>query len=165
VEPGLDESAFYDPANFTFPAGCHICEVEVDRDTGVVEVVKYTVADDFGRIINPMIVDGQVHGGIAQGVGQALLEGCQYDDESGQLLTGSYLNYTMPRASDLPFFETAFAVTECTHNELGVKGCGEAGSIGAPACVISAVSDAIGVRHIDMPATSEKVWRAMASAE
>jgi len=164
VEPGLDETAFYDPANFTYPAGCHICEVEVDPDTGVVELVKYTVADDFGRIINPMIVDGQVHGGIAQGVGQALLEGCLYDDETGQLLTGSYMNYTMPRAADLPFFETAFAVTECTHNELGVKGCGEAGAIGAPACVINAVTDAIGVRHIDMPATSEKVWRAVASA-
>ena len=161
LEPGLDETAFYDPTNFTFPAGTHICEVEVDPDTGETSVVSFTACDDFGNIINPMIVEGQVHGGVAQGIGQALLERCVYDRETGQLLTGSYMDYAMPRATDLPAFQVDTRVTPCTHNPLGVKGCGEAGAIGAPAAVINAVCDAIGVKDIEMPATAERVWRAL----
>jgi carbon-monoxide dehydrogenase large subunit len=167
LEPGLEDTAFYDPKNFTFPAGAHVCEVEIDPDTGVAEVVGFTVADDVGRVINPMIVDGQIHGGLAQGIGQALLENCVYDDESGQLLSGSFMNYSMPRAADLPSFRTGYHVTLCTHNPLGVKGCGEVGSIGAPAAVINAVVDALahlGVRHIEMPAAPERVWRAIRDA-
>ena len=164
LEPGLDEHAFYDPANFTFPAGCHICEVEVDEDTGVVEVVGWTAVDDFGKLINPMIVEGQVHGGIAHGIGQALVEECIYDEETGQLLTGSFLDYCMPRADNLPSFKLGFTETPCPHNPLGVKGCGEAGAIAAPPALINAVTDAIGVAHLDMPATPEKVWRAMQGA-
>src|SRR5204863_7849565 len=122
LEPGLDETAFYDPTNFTFPAGTHICEVEIDPDTGVVQVVNFSACDDFGNIINPMIVEGQVHGGVVQGIGQALLECCVYDEESGQLLTGSYMDYAMPRADDLPSFKVATKVTPCTHNPLGAKG-------------------------------------------
>jgi carbon-monoxide dehydrogenase large subunit len=159
MEPGLDQRSFYDPKNFTFPAGCHICEVEIDPDTGVVEIVKFTAVDDFGKLVNPMIVEGQVHGGIAHGVGQALLEGCVYDDD-GQLVTGSYMDYAMPRADNLPSFDLGFTETLCPHNPLGVKGCGEAGAIAAPAAVINAVTDALGVSHLDMPATPEKVWRA-----
>jgi carbon-monoxide dehydrogenase large subunit len=164
LEPGLDETAFYDPKNFTYPAGCHVVEVEIDRDTGVVEVMKVTAADDFGRIINPLIVEGQVHGGLAQGIGQALFEHAVYDDD-GQLVSGSFMDYQMPRADDLPSFQVATNVTLCTHNPLGVKGCGEAGAIGAPAAVINAVVDALaplGVTDIDMPATPERVWRAIA---
>ena len=167
LEPGLDETAFYDPANFTFPGGCHICEVEVDPETGVVEVVQFTAVDDVGRVINPMIVEGQVHGGVAQGIGQALLEGCAYDD-SGQLLTGSYMDYTMPRADDLPSFKVGTHVTLCAHNSMGVKGCGEVGAIGSPPAVINAVVDALwdlGVRDISMPATPEKVWRAVRNTQ
>jgi carbon-monoxide dehydrogenase large subunit len=164
VEPGLDESAFYDPANFTFPAGTHVCEVEVDPETGVTEIVAWAAADDFGNIVNPMIVEGQVHGGIAHGVGQALLEGCRYDEESGQLLTGSYMDYCMPRADNLPNMKVATQVTPCPHNPLGVKGCGEAGAIAAPAALINAISDAIGTSDFTMPATPEKVWRAIQAA-
>jgi len=159
MEPGLDQRAFYDPKNFTFPAGCHICEVEIDPDTGVVEIVKFTAVDDFGKLVNPMIVEGQVHGGIAHGIGQALLEICVYDD-NGQLVTGSYMDYAMPRADDLPSFDLGFTETLCPHNPLGVKGCGEAGAIAAPAAVINAVTDALGISHLDMPASPEKVWRA-----
>jgi carbon-monoxide dehydrogenase large subunit len=161
LEPGLDETAFYDPKNFTFPAGAHVVEVEVDPDTGVVEVVGVACADDVGTIINPMIVEGQMHGGLAQGIGQALWEHAVYD-ESGQLVTGSYMNYTMPRAAHFPPFKLGSHTTECTHNPLGVKGVGEVGSIGVPPAVINAVVDALshlGVRHVDMPATPEKVWR------
>ena len=143
LEPGLDETAFYDPTNFTFPAGTHICEVEIDPETGVVQVVNFSACDDFGNIINPMIVEGQVHGGVAQGIGQALLENCVYDKDSGQLLTGSYMDYAMPRADDLPSFKVATKVTPCTHNPLGAKGCGEAGAIGAPAALMNAVHDAL----------------------
>ena len=167
LEPGLDETAFYDPKNFTFPAGTHIVEVEIDPETGTVELVQVTGVDDLGRIINPMIVAGQLHGGLAHGIGQALLEECQYD-ENGQLLTGSYLNYTMPRAADLPNFELGHNTTLCTHNPLGVKGVGEVGSIGVCPAVINAVVDALaehGVTHIDMPATPEKVWRAIQSSQ
>jgi aerobic carbon-monoxide dehydrogenase large subunit len=158
LEPGLSEKAFYDPGNFTFPAGSHICEVELDPDTGVVRVESFVAVDDFGHVINPMIVEGQVHGGIAQGIGQALLEHGIYDD-AGQLITGSYMDYCMPRADDLPSFVVDTTSTPCTHNPLGVKGCGEAGAIGATAAVINAVTDALGVREITMPATPEKVWR------
>ncbi len=167
LEPGLDETSFYDPKNFTFPAGTHIAEVEIDPETGAVELVNVTCADDLGRIINPMIVAGQLHGGLAHGIGQALLEECSYD-EDGQLITGSFMNYTMPRAADLPFFELGHNTTLCTHNPLGVKGVGEVGSIGICPAVINAVVDALaekGVTHIDMPATSEKVWRAIQGAQ
>ena len=163
LEPGLDENAFYDPQNFTYPAGTHICEVEIDPDTGVTRVVKFTAVDDFGRIINPMIVHGQVHGGIAQGIGQAMMEACHYDPESGQLVTGSFMDYCMPRADDLPSFTIDTTETPCTHNPIGVKGCGEAGAIASPPAVMNAITDAIGIRHMDMPATPERVWRAIQS--
>src|ERR671918_155323 len=159
IEPGMEETAFYDPANFTYPAGCYICEVEVEPDTGIVQIDRFTAVDDFGKVINPMIVEGQVHGGLAQGIGQALSEGCVYD-ENGQLLSASYMDYGMPKAGDVPSFQVALTETPCTHNTLGVKGCGEAGAIGAPPAVMNAITDAIGVR-IDMPATPEKVWRAL----
>ncbi|MBX3706270.1 MAG: xanthine dehydrogenase family protein molybdopterin-binding subunit [Pseudomonadales bacterium] len=161
LEPGLSEKAFYDPANFTFPAGTHIAEVEVDPETGVVEVVAFVAVDDFGRVINPMIVHGQVQGGLAQGIGQALLERCVYD-EFGQLRTGSMMDYCLPRADDLPDFTIDTTVTPCTHNPLGAKGCGEAGAIGSPAAIMNAVTDAIGTNDLAMPATPEKVWRALA---
>ncbi|HZP88706.1 MAG TPA: molybdopterin cofactor-binding domain-containing protein, partial [Burkholderiales bacterium] len=160
LEPGMDENAFYDPANFVYPAGTQICEVEIDPDTGATEIVNFTAVDDFGNVINPMIVEGQVHGGLVQGIGQALLECCRYDKESGQLVTGTMLDYCLPRADDVPSFKVATEVTPCTHNPLGVKGCGEAGAIGAPAAVINAITDALGVRDIEMPATAERVWRA-----
>jgi carbon-monoxide dehydrogenase large subunit len=162
LEPGLDETAFYDPKNFTFPSGAYVAEVEIDPETGRLEIVNFTAADDFGNIINPMIVAGQVHGGLAQGIGQAVLEGCVYDKATGQLLTGSYNDYAMPRADDLPSFRLSTHATPCTHNPLGVKGCGEAGAIGAPAALTNAIVDALrplGVRHVDMPATPEKLWR------
>ncbi len=159
LEPGLNENAFYDPSNFTFPAGAHICEVEVDPQTGRTRVVQFVAVDDFGNVVNPMIVEGQVHGGVAQGLGQAMLEGCSYDPESGQLLTGSLMDYAIPRADDLPKFVVDTTVTPCTHNPLGVKGCGEAGAIGAPGAFINAMTDALGVRDVPMPATAERVWR------
>ncbi len=159
LEPGLNENAFYDPTNFTYPAGSHICEVEVDPETGKTHVVQFVAVDDFGNVVNPMIVEGQVHGGLAQGLGQAMLEGCAYDAESGQLLTGSYMDYTMPRADDLPKFKVDTTVTPCTHNPLGVKGCGEAGAIGSPAAFMNALTDALAVTDVTMPATSERVWR------
>ena len=167
LEPGLAEKAFYDPGNFTYPAGTHICEVEIDPDTGVTKIVQFVAVDDFGNLINPMIVEGQVHGGIAQGVGQALLEQAVYDD-AGQLITGSYMDYCMPRADDLPNFTVGMTCTPCTHNPIGAKGCGEAGAIGSPPAVINAVLDAISETDMDMPATPERVWsmvkRANASA-
>ena len=162
VEPGFDENAFFDPMNFSFPAGTHICEVEVDPDTGEVEIVDYTAVDDFGKLVNPMIVEGQVHGGIVHGIGQALLEGCQYDSD-GQLVTASFMDYAMPRADNAPDFRVGYAPTDPPHNPLGVKGCGEAGAIGAPPAVINAIANAIGTRHVEMPATPETVWRACQS--
>ena len=159
VEPGLKETAFYDPINFSFPAGTHICEVEVEENTGETKVVKYTAVDDFGTVINPMIVEGQVHGGIVQGIGQALYENGYYD-KSGQLITASYMDYTMPRADDFPHFEIDYTSTPATSNPLGAKGCGEAGAIAAPPAVMNAVIDAIGT-DVSMPATSEKVWKAL----
>ena len=163
LEPGLNENAFYDPTNFTYPAGSYVCEVEVDPETGVTRVDRFTAVDDFGNIINPMIVEGQVHGGLAQGIGQAMLEGCRYDAETGQLLTGTFQDYAMPRADDLPNYQIGTETTPCTHNPLGVKGCGEAGAIGSPAAVINAITDALGVRDVPMPATAQTVWRAIQS--
>lgn len=160
LEPGLSEKAFYDPANFTYPAGTHICEVEIDSETGTTSIVSFVAVDDFGNVINPMIVEGQVHGGLAQGIGQALLEHGIYDSD-GQLVSGSYMDYTMPRADDLPDFVVDTTSTPCTHNPLGVKGCGEAGAIGATAAVMNAITDALGVKELPMPATSETVWRAI----
>ena len=167
MEPGLDEQAFYDPKNFTYPSGAHICEVEIDPDTGVTHIVRFTAADDFGQIINPMVVEGQVHGGLVQGIGQALHENCVYDD-AGQLLTGSFMDYGMPRADDVPSFNVTTECTPCTHNPLGTKGCGEAGAIGSPPAVINAVLDALhglGVKEFDMPATSLRVWEAIQAAK
>ena len=168
LEPGLDEQAFYDPKNFTYPNGCHVCEVEIDPDTGVTTIVSFAAVDDFGNVINPLIVEGQVHGGLVQGIGQALYENCVYDEESGQLVTGSYMDYCMPRADDVPSFTVRYHEDQpCTHNPLGVKGCGEAGTIGAAAAVMNAVVDALseyGVTHMDMPATPEKVWRTIRDA-
>lgn len=169
VEPGLEETAFYDPANFTYPAGAYACEVEVDPDTGKVSVERFTAVDDFGNVINPMIVTGQVHGGLAQGIGQALLENCTYD-ENGQILSGSFMDYAMPRASDLPLYAVDHSCqTPCTHNPLGVKGCGEAGAIGSPPAVVNAVINALHsgghthVTHIDMPVSPSRVWAAINS--
>jgi aerobic carbon-monoxide dehydrogenase large subunit len=160
LEPGLNENAFYDPANFTFPAGTYVCEVEVDRDTGQVSVDRFTAVDDFGKIINPMIVEGQVHGGLVQGIGQALTEGCRYD-AAGQLVTGSLMDYCLPRAGDVPSFKIDTRETPCTHNPLGVKGCGEAGAIGSPAAVMNAITDALGIKDLPMPATAQTVWRSL----
>ncbi|PWG17407.1 xanthine dehydrogenase family protein molybdopterin-binding subunit [Salibaculum griseiflavum] len=169
VEPGLEETAFYDPANFTYPAGAYACEVEVDPETGKVTIERFAAADDFGNVINPMIVSGQVHGGLAQGIGQALLENTTYDAD-GQLISASYMDYAMPRADDVPFYSVDHSCqTPCTHNPLGVKGCGEAGAIGSPPSVVNAVIDALqsgghtNVTHIDMPLTPSRVWSAMNS--
>ncbi|HEY8948506.1 MAG TPA: xanthine dehydrogenase family protein molybdopterin-binding subunit [Rhizomicrobium sp.] len=163
-EMGLDsEMTFQGPAS-TFPNGCHICEVEVDRDTGKVDIVSYRVLDDFGRVINPMLVAGQVHGGVVQGLGQAVMENCVYDPETGQALTASFTDYAMPRASDMPDIQFAYEEIPCKTHEMGAKGCGEAGTVGALPALMSAVCDAIGVDHMDMPATPERVWRAMRSA-
>jgi carbon-monoxide dehydrogenase large subunit len=160
LEPGLKEGSFYDPTNFTFPAGCHICEVEIDQETGKTEIVAWTAVDDFGQVINPMIVEGQVHGGIAQGVGQALLEQTIYDKD-GQLVTGSYMDYTMPRADNLPPLKVETTETKAPSNPLGIKGCGEAGAIAAPAAVMNAITDALGTEEIAMPATPAAVWAAL----
>lgn len=164
LEPGLKEGAFYDPTNFTFPSGVHICEVEIDPETGITTIERFTAVDDFGVVINPMIVEGQVHGGVTQGIGQALLEGAIYD-EAGQLVTASYMDYTMPRAEDLPSFQTARTETPCPSNPLGIKGCGEAGAIAAPPAVINAVTHAIGHEDIAMPATPQAIWRAIQKAK
>jgi carbon-monoxide dehydrogenase large subunit len=163
LEPGLKEGAFYDPTNFTFPAGVHICEVEIDPETGLTSIVKWTAVDDFGVVVNPMIVEGQVHGGIVQGIGQALTEFAVYD-QSGQLVTASYMDYHLPRAEDVPSFTVDMTVTPCPSNPLGIKGCGEAGAIAAPAAVINAVTDALGHENIAMPATPQAVWRAAQKA-
>ena len=165
LEPGMDFSSFYDPANFTYPFGAHIAIVEVDRDTGKVSLKRFIAVDDVGNVINPMIVDGQIHGGVAQGIGQALYEGVIYD-ESGTLVNGSYMDYTMPRADDFPMFEVDRTVTPCPHNPLGVKGAGEAGAIGSTPAVVNAVMDALspyGIKDLAMPLTPERVWEAMQS--
>ena len=167
LEPGLEENAFYDPTNFVYPSGTHIAEVEIDPTTGVVQVVDWAACDDFGNLVNPMIVEGQVHGGIAQGIGQALLEDAHYD-ENGQLLTASYMDYCMPRADDLPSFKVGYTTTPSTVNDLGVKGCGEAGAIASPPALINAVIDALsplGVTDISMPATPQKVWKTIQDSQ
>jgi carbon-monoxide dehydrogenase large subunit len=166
LEPGLEEQAYYDPVNFTFPGGAHVAEVEIDPDTCVVRLVNYTAVDDVGTVINPMIVEGQLHGGIVQGIGQALFENCVYDEASGQLLSGSFMDYCMPRADNLPRMTVETHSTPCAHTPMGVKGCGEVGTIGSPAAVMNAVVDALshlGVSHVDMPATANRIWRAMQS--
>jgi carbon-monoxide dehydrogenase large subunit len=163
IEPGLDETAFYDPANWTFPGGCHACELEIDPETGATELVRVVAVDDLGTIVNPMIVEGQIHGGLAQGIGQALLEGCVHD-ASGQLVTGSFMDYAMPRADDLPRFDVLTHNTPCEHNPLKAKGCAEVGSVGVPPAIVNAALDALaelGVSDIDMPATPETIWRAI----
>ncbi|MSO66130.1 MAG: xanthine dehydrogenase family protein molybdopterin-binding subunit, partial [Alphaproteobacteria bacterium] len=168
LEPGLDTKGQSTVDSGTYPNGCHVCEVEVDRDTGVVQVVNYTVVDDFGKIINPLLVEGQVHGGIVQGIGQAMMEHAIYDNESGQLLTGSFMDYTMPRADNVPSFKLAFNEVLCTTNPLGIKGAGEAGTVGALGAVTNAIVDALrplGVSHIEMPATPERVWQVIQQAK
>jgi carbon-monoxide dehydrogenase large subunit len=167
LEPGLEETAFYDPVNFTYPAGCHVAEVEIDPETGVTTLVAYTAVDDVGTVLNPMIVEGQVHGGVVQGVGQALCENCVYDPASGQLLSGSFMDYCMPRADDLPIIASVTENTACTHNPIGVKGCGETGTIASPATVMNAVVDALapyGITHVDMPASPQRIWQTIQAA-
>jgi carbon-monoxide dehydrogenase large subunit len=167
MEPGLEATSFYDPQNFTWPFGCHVAVVEVDGDTGEVKLKRYIAVDDIGNVINPMIVDGMVHGGVAQGAGQALQEGAVYG-ENGQLLTGSMLDYAVPTAEDMPMFETARTVTPSPVNPLGVKGAGEAGTIAASPAIVNAAVDALshlGVRHLDMPLRPESVWRAIQEAK
>ena len=168
LEPGLDESAFYDPGNFAFSNGVHVCEVEVDPQTGQTAIASYCAVDDIGTVINPMIVAGQLHGGLAQGIGQALCERTAYDAETGQLLSASFMDYALPRASDLPYFHGETDESQpCTHNPLGAKGCGEAGAIAAPAAVVGALLDALaplGVTDLEMPATPHRVWQAIMRA-
>jgi carbon-monoxide dehydrogenase large subunit len=160
LEPGLDESAFYDPPNFAFSNGGHVCELEVDAETGATELASYHAVDDVGTVINPMIVEGQLHGGLAQGIGQALAERTVYAD--GQLLCASFMDYALPRASDLPRFHSETDESQpCTHNPLGAKGCGESGAIGAPAAVMSALIDALGAEDLEMPATPHRLWKAI----
>jgi carbon-monoxide dehydrogenase large subunit len=161
LEPGLEEQTYYDPVNFSFPGGAHVAEVEIDPDTCIVQLVNYTAVDDVGTVINPMIVEGQLHGGIVQGIGQALCENCVYDSVSGQLLSGSFMDYCMPRADNLPCMTVSTHSTPSVHTPMGVKGCGEVGTIGSPAAVTNAVVDALsayGVSHIDMPATPDRIW-------
>lgn len=167
IEPGLIATAYYDPKNWTYPGGCHICELEIDPALGTVEIIRIVAVDDVGRVINPMIVHGQLHGGLAQGIGQALLENTQYDNETGQLLSASFMDYAMPRAADVPMFEISTHETLCTHNPLGSKGCAEVGSVGVPPAIINAVIDALrplGVEQIDMPATPARIWGAIDAA-
>ena len=150
--------------NWSYPNGCHLCELEIDKETGTVDIVRYCAVDDVGRVINPMLVAGQVHGGVAQGVGQALLENTVYDDHSGQLITSSFMDYTMPRADDLPSMQIDTNEVLCKTNQLGVKGAGEAGALVAPPVVISAITNALkdyNIKHVDMPATSERIWELM----
>jgi carbon-monoxide dehydrogenase large subunit len=168
VEPGFSESGHFTPPQPTFPNGCHVCEVEIEPDTGHIDVLRYLVVDDFGVVINPLLLAGQVQGGVAQGVGQAMLERTVFDRETGQLLTGSLTDYSLARAEDLPPIEFAYNVVPCRTNPLGVKGAGEAGAIGAPPALVNAVVDALaelGIEHLDMPLTPERVWRAIRGAE
>jgi carbon-monoxide dehydrogenase large subunit len=163
VEPGLEASSFFEPQNFTFPFGTHICAVDVDRDTGQVSITDYVAVDDCGPQINPLLVEGQVQGGIAHSIGQALFEQTVYD-ENGQLLTGEFMDYPLPRAADIPDYKLGHTVTPSPVNPLGVKGCGEAGTIGATPAIANAVLDALeplGIKHLDLPLTPERVWRAI----
>jgi carbon-monoxide dehydrogenase large subunit len=168
MEPVLHSNAFFDPPNLTWSNGAQACEVEIDPATGMTTLVSYVVVDDIGTVINPVVVEGQVHGAIAQGIGQAMFEQAVYDRETGQLYTGSFMDYAMPRADVLPDFISETDESQpCTHNPLGVKGCGESGTIGAPAAITSAMHDALaplGVRNLEMPFTPEKVWRALREA-
>lgn len=167
MKPGLDGWAHYAPKAGTFPNGCHVCEIEIDEETGVIEILRHVSVDDFGTIVNPLLVSGQVHGGLATGIGQALLEETVFDPDSGQLVTGSFMDYTMPRADDLPRFDLYFNEVRCASNTLGVKGAAESGAIGTPPAIVNAALDALGamgVTHIDMPLTAEKVWRAIRQA-
>jgi carbon-monoxide dehydrogenase large subunit len=167
LEPGFDESGHFTPSAPTFPNGCHVCEVEIDPDTGIIEIVRYFVVDDFGTVINPLLLRGQVHGGIAQGIGQAMLERCVYEEGSGQLITGTLTDYALPRAEDLPALDFRYNIVPCRTNPLGVKGAGEAGAIGAPPALVNAVVDAVaelGIDHLDMPVTPERLWRALRDA-
>ena len=167
IEPGLDTKGASSVEFGTYPNGCHVCEVEIDPDTGTCTLQRYTVVDDFGRVINPLLVEGQVHGGIVQGAGQALLEQCVYDSASGQLVTGSFMDYTMPRADDFPHFSFDTNEILCTTNPMGIKGAGEAGTVGALGAVINAIVDALkgyGVRHVEMPATPERIWQILRDA-
>jgi aerobic carbon-monoxide dehydrogenase large subunit len=168
VEPGFAESGHFTPPASTFPNGCHVCEVEIEPETGHLDIVRYLVVDDFGTVINPLLLKGQVQGGVAQGVGQAMLEHCVFDPETGQLVTGSLTDYCLPRADDLPAIEFAYNVVPCRTNPLGLKGAGEAGAIGAPPALVNAIVDALaplGIEHIDMPATPERLWQAIRAAE
>jgi len=166
MEPGLDATSFFDPSNFTFPFGTHVAVVEVDVETGQTTLLRYVAVDDVGNVINPMIVEGQLHGGIAQGVAQALWESASYD-EAGQLATGSLMDYALPRADQLPKFETDRTVTPSPVNPLGVKGVGEAGTIASTPAVANAVMDALapfGIAHLDLPLTPQKIWKAVQAA-
>jgi carbon-monoxide dehydrogenase large subunit len=164
MTPGLGEHVMNITDVFTFPSGCHVAEVEIDRETGGISLLRYTAVDDYGRLINPMLTEGQVQGGVTQGIGQAMLEHTVYDPGSGQLLSGSFMDYALPRAADLPTFEITLIERPTAANPLGVKGSGQAGCIGAPQTVMAAILDALapaGVTHLDMPATPERVWRAL----
>jgi len=168
LEPGLYETGTFCPPQDTWPNGCHVCEVEVDPDTGAVALVGYVIVDDVGTVINPLTLEGQIHGGVAQGVGQALMEQIVYDGESGQLLTGSFMDYAIPRADTLPDLHVESNPVPTKLNPLGAKGAGEAGTVGALAAVFNSVMDALaplGVRHLDMPASSDRVWRAIQDAK
>jgi carbon-monoxide dehydrogenase large subunit len=167
VTPGLDTYVWNLLDLITFPNGCHIAEVEVDPETGAVSLERYTAVDDFGALINPMLTIGQVHGGVVQGIGQAMLEHTVYDAGSGQMLSGSFMDYAIPRAQDLPYLQIELSGVPTTANALGVKGSGQAGAMASPQAIIAAVLDALahlGVTHIDMPATPERIWRAIRSA-
>jgi carbon-monoxide dehydrogenase large subunit len=167
LEPGFSETAAFAPPAVTFPNGSHVCEVEIDEATGAVRIVRYTVVDDVGRMVNPMLVKGQIHGGVVQGLGQALFEDLTYDPATGQLLAGTFMDYAMPRADDLPGFDVGSHEVPTKVNPLGAKGVGEAGTVGALPAFMNAVHHALaplGVRHLDMPATPARVWRAMREA-
>jgi carbon-monoxide dehydrogenase large subunit len=172
MKPGLDETYVYARAggrgDMNYPNGCHICEVEVDPETGLVEIVGYTAVDDCGTVLNPMVVDGQIHGGVVQGIGQAMTENLVYDRDTGQLLTGTFMDYGVPRAHQIPRMRTELSPTPSTNNELGVKGVGEAGCCGAPSALVIAVLDALrplGVEHLDMPLTPNRVWNVINQAK
>jgi carbon-monoxide dehydrogenase large subunit len=168
MEPGFSETAAFTPPAVTFPNGSQVCEVEIDEETGAVRIVRHTIVDDVGRMVNPMLVQGQIHGGAVQGLGQGLFEVLTYDEHTGQLLTGSLMDYAMPRADDMPFFEVDHHEVPTQVNPLGAKGVGEAGTVGALPALLNAVNDALaplGVRHLDMPVTPERVWRAIRDAK
>ncbi|HEU4368824.1 MAG TPA: xanthine dehydrogenase family protein molybdopterin-binding subunit [Methylomirabilota bacterium] len=168
MEPGFSETAAFTPPAVTFPNGCQVCEVEIDEATGVLRIVRHTVVDDVGRMVNPLLVKGQIHGGVVQGLGQALFENLVYDAETAQVLAGSFMDYAMPRADDVPFFEVDSHEVPTKVNPLGAKGVGEAGTVGALPALVNAVNDALaplGVRHLDMPMTPERIWRAMREAK